>query len=128
MWQLASEEAAGIPAHSRRVGETSDTEEPGLAKSLASGFGAPDIFGHYWVDSNAPGGPVFEWVDISGVGETVGNANNASFGPFDLGFSFPYYGDTYTQVRISDNGFITFDSVDNAPFLTNLCPVQTYLI
>ncbi len=37
-----------------------------------------------------------------------GYDNNVSYGPFNIGFSFPYYGNTYTQFYVSSNGLVTF--------------------
>jgi len=67
--------------------------------------GGPDSFGYSWMDSNEPGGPVFDWVELSGVG-----GDDSSLGPFDLGFTMSYYGNTYTQVRVCTNGFLSFTS------------------
>ncbi len=38
-----------------------------------------------------------------------------------IGFSFPYYGNTYTQVGINSNGFITFDTTYCRPPGTASC-------
>jgi hypothetical protein len=40
----------------------------------------------------------------------TGYDNNVSYGPFDIGFSFTYFGNSYTQFYISSNGLVTFGS------------------
>ncbi len=73
------------------------------------GSGGPDGFGYRWADSDGAGGPAFDWVDISGVGAiAISGCDNCNVGSFDLGFDFDFYGETFNQVRISSNGFITF--------------------
>lgn len=42
----------------------------------------------------------------SGTAVSLGDDSNV--GPFPIGFSFEYYGQTFTQFRICTNGFITF--------------------
>lgn len=42
-------------------------------------------------------------------------ANNESYGPFNIGFSFNYYGNPYTQFYVSSNGFISFGSGSDDP-------------
>ncbi len=74
------------------------------------GAGGPDAFGYIWLDSNEPGGPNFNWIDISATGtDVIGGMNDDNFvGPFPIGFAFPFYDGNYTQFYISANGYIGF--------------------
>ncbi len=73
-------------------------------------MGGPDDYGYYWLDSDEPGGPTFDWIDISATGTDViaGMTDDSYVGPFDLGFDFIFYGRTYSQVYIGSNGIIGF--------------------
>jgi subtilisin family serine protease len=86
----------------------------------ATGYGGPDAFGYSWRDSDAPGGPVYDWVDISGVGEVVGDGDN--YGPFALGFDFPYYGTLFNSINIGIKGWLSFTSTGG---LYNNQPIPT---
>lgn len=82
---------------------------PGSARP--GGRGGPDRFGYGWVDSDTPGGPVFDWVDITPVGIPVPlNGDDITAGPFPVGFSFPSYGGDFEEFYICTNGFISFTS------------------
>ncbi|MFH1734569.1 MAG: hypothetical protein ABIE92_07650, partial [bacterium] len=73
--------------------------------------GGPDDFGYIWMDSNETGGPVFEWLDITAVGQLVSGLGDDDFtGPFDLGFSLQYYWYSVESLFIGSNGYITFDA------------------
>ena len=37
-----------------------------------------------------------------------GSANNAFYGPFNIGFTFTFFGNTYNQFYVSSNGLVTF--------------------
>jgi hypothetical protein len=70
----------------------------------------PDGFGHVWFDSDKPGGPVFDWVDVSASGTPIFDVetDDGNAGPFPVGFSFPFYGNTFTEFQICSNGWLSF--------------------
>ena len=72
-------------------------------------YGGPDLFGYMWSDSFSDGGPVYDWMDISRIGRKLDRMKDDDYiGPIDIGFSFPFYGQKYSQLYISSNGFIGF--------------------
>ena len=46
----------------------------------------------------------------STAGTSVGLGDDSNVGPYNIGFNFEFYGQTFTQFRICTNGFITFGS------------------
>lgn len=70
-------------------------------------IGGPDAFGYEFIDSDEPGGPDFNWVDITGTGTSVTLGDDASI-LVPLQFAFSFYGIDKTEVRISSNGYLTF--------------------
>lgn len=51
----------------------------------------------------------YDWVDITDVGTPADIFNDdQSVGPFDLGFDFTYYDQTYSSVFMTSNGWATF--------------------
>ncbi len=87
-------------------------EDPRPGVVPVTGQGGPDEFGYSWIDSDEIGGPVYEWVEINGVGNVVGSGDDANHGPFDLGFTFSYYDNDYTSVRVCTNGWISFTATN----------------
>lgn len=71
------------------------------------------------VNSTQPGGPAFLWQDISSLGQDI-SANFTQLsvlkatrdegitGPITIGFAFPFYTNSFTQLYVSPNGFVTF--------------------
>jgi hypothetical protein len=75
------------------------------------GRGGPDAFGYTWIDSDEPGGPAYNWIDIVGIGEQLPIYNDdQNYGPLDIGFDFPFYGNIFSQMNICSNGWISFTS------------------
>lgn len=51
----------------------------------------------------------FSWIDIASGGTPVARGSN-TFTQVNLGFTFDYYGSSFTQIFISSNGYISFGS------------------
>src|SRR5262249_34851445 len=76
-----------------------------------AGTGGPDGFGHRWADSDAPGGPRFDWVDIASTGVPIPfTQDDQNLGPFPIGFDFEFFGTRHSQIRVCSNGWLSFIS------------------
>ncbi len=69
--------------------------------------GGPDQFGYLWLD-NSP----LDWIDASGGSDTGIDGTTDHAGPIPIGFSFKYYENTYTELYVSRNGYISFHDDD----------------
>lgn len=83
----------------------------------------PDAHGYYAYDSADylyPGQrPVYQWRELStqfgGAGEKLPfqNDNYDTDIAVDLPFTFTYYGQDFDRIRVSDNGWVSFDDQDD---------------
>gem|GEM_PF-375073 len=90
-----------------------------LAASAAQG--GPDTYGYIWKDSNEPGGPVFNWIDITGTGfQVTGLADDNVVGPFAMFTNMPFYWYDRKDVWIGSNGYIAFNSTNIASPFPNI--------
>ena len=56
-------------------------------------------------------GPSFNWIDISEQSETITGLKDDNYvGPFDIGFSFNFFGQSYKNFFVSSNGIIGFEN------------------
>ena len=106
-------------------------QDPGKGDESASNTGVlgvraaggPDAFGYSYIDSTEPGGPTYSFVDISGTGTALGLSDDGE-GNIAVGFSFPFYGANYTDVRVGNNGGIVVGTTGDV-FAGNVCPLPT---
>jgi hypothetical protein len=90
--------------------QSEDTVEFYFPGYTSKGQGGPDDFGYSWIDSDEDGGPNWEWSDISETGTAVeGLFDDNIAGPFEIGFTFPFYGQEKNHFWISANGVISFN-------------------
>jgi len=69
--------------------------------------GGPDAYGYTWIDSDEPGGPVYQWIDITTIGTQVTGLTDDNFvGPFPVGFDYDYYWYTVDEFYIGSNGYL----------------------
>lgn len=82
----------------------------GSDRLAAQTTGGPDIFGYIWKDINEPGGPTYNWIDITTTGTNVTGplTDDNATGPFNLGWNFHYYWVDYDKVKIGSNGWVSF--------------------
>jgi len=90
--------------------EEKGADDPREGYPVERNAGGPDVYGYYWIDSDEPGGPMFNWIDITTTGtDVVAQLDDDNYiGPFSLGFGFQFYDSLYTQVYIGSNGIIGF--------------------
>jgi hypothetical protein len=78
---------------------------------------SPVVYGA--INSTRPGGPVFAWKDISSLGQDISSnftalappktaQDEGIAGPINIGFAFPFFTNSYTQLYVSPNGFVAF--------------------
>lgn len=90
---------------------------------LLTNFGIDSEFGYTWIDSNDPGGPVYNFEDITGTGTEVTSFVGRSNGiEVDLSFPFFFYGNTYTNTHIYADGFIAFQPETGSQFINGQIP------
>lgn len=98
------------------------------------GQGGPDAFGYTWIDSDEPDGPVFENINIASTStpHTLvtapgcnSPANNEGYVVIDLPFGFSFYGEQYSQIWVSANGFIAFQAITGCTFNVGQLPSPT---
>ena len=100
-------------------GETSEKTfdlEPAGADS-----GGPDGFGYRWISSRDPGGPAYSWIDITSVGVPTNAPDEWNSGLLPiLPGPFWFYGNTFTNLAICANGWVSFTEGDSAGWPASL--------
>ena len=100
-----------------RTGKGGQDRYHGPARAAADTSVGPDSAGYIATDSDTPGGPVFQWFDISTIGTLVTDWSRGGGTPDDgflvvpLPWSFPFYGSTYDSLKIVTNGWLGFQTL-----------------
>ncbi len=76
------------------------------------GSGGPDTYGYKWVDSDETNGPVYNWIDITGVGTSIALSDDGESSSISMGMTFNFYGVDYTSLVIGSNGAVMFNGTD----------------
>jgi hypothetical protein len=128
---IRSAQKKAVPAESLYSADHFVTLEKGtpdtrLGLPAGKGHGGPDVYGYRWMDSDEPGGPVYQWDDISSTGQMLSLNGDDVATTVALSFAFPFYGADYTSLSVCSNGFITFGAssttYSNQPFPSTSAP------
>lgn len=129
MLDMKAVKGAGGTLHLSSASSTTDNVEPlgfriadpdktGIEEPyyppVEKGSGGPDDYGYRWIDSDEPGGPTYDWIDISAVGTDVTLADDGISSAIPMGFGFPFYNNIYSDVYIASNGYLTFESTPSS--------------
>lgn len=88
-------------------------EEP--EQFIKEGSSGQDKFGYIWRDSNMPGGPKFEWAEISEIGTKLTTLKSNQYEEIELPWEFSFYGQPKTSVKVNAAGFLTFGPTLGSP-------------
>jgi len=99
-------------------------EDTRVYPAMVLGIGGPDGFGYRWKDSNEPGGPTFNWIDVSG-GTSISLSDDDFETGIPLGFTFNYYGTDYTEIGVGSNGWLSFNG-SSTWYPSNVPAVDSY--
>ena len=93
------------------------------------GGGSDSDFGYVWEDNKDGGGPEYDFEDITRAGIDITNSLiTGSFADGDIevpiGFEFPYYGNTYSSVRVSASGILMFDTPAGITYTNRQIPAD----
>ncbi|UCE65243.1 MAG: choice-of-anchor J domain-containing protein [Candidatus Zixiibacteriota bacterium] len=101
---------------------TDDTTDAAVAAFEHVATGGPDAFGYSFIDNTDPGGPTFDWIEISSTGTQIEPTSHYFMsGEIPLGFSMDFYGSTYSSMWVNSHGEIhlnargSWDSSNDCP-------------
>ncbi|MBE9510823.1 MAG: hypothetical protein IMY71_08095, partial [Bacteroidetes bacterium] len=82
-------------------------------KAINAQQGGPDAYGYIWTDTKDPDPKTtYSWDDISSTGTDIGTRTDDEVkGPYNIGFTFNFYGNDKTEFYIGNNGGILFDNI-----------------
>jgi Zn-dependent metalloprotease len=67
--------------------------------------------GYSWTDSDA--GASYSWYDISAVGNSISLSDDSNSQLLDMGMEFPFFEETFNQVAVCSNGWVSFTNTSS---------------
>lgn len=101
-------------------------DDPRSGELVIQGVDGPDGFGYYWIDSDEPGGPLYEWTELEGTGTDSGIHVDDDAAVVDIGFDFSFYGNVYTQVMIAEDGYLSFADYGGSAYTNQPIPHDAF--
>ena len=98
------------------------TYDPSSGEVRWYGDLAPRAENYSWLDSDTPGGPTFDWLDISEIGTVVPLGDDQWAGPFDIGFAFPFFEEAFSEFYLSSNGWLSLSQPAGSDFGNEYLP------
>jgi hypothetical protein len=97
-----------------------------ISMPTPSDFSGPDTYGYYAYSSDDTffdQTPDYEWVELVGVGTQVELLGISDYTTtVELPFPFKYYGNNYSQIRISTDGWFAFGSGNQTAPINTVLP------
>lgn len=119
---ISGVETIKIPPYEHTVQLPKDVLDTRRGDPVTDGRGGPDAFGYTWIDSDEPGGPTYNWFDISTIGTRIttwsGSADDG-YAIVSLPFTFNFYGNNFNSVKVVTNGFLSFDVASTVTSYSN---------
>jgi hypothetical protein len=112
------------------VALTKGSDDTRIGRSVILSHGGPDRTGYTWIDSDEPGGPVYQWTDIKATGTMLSSVSGCDdcFQAQNISFNFPFYGMMFDTIYVGSNGYITFgtgaSAYTNYPLPTTSAPAN----
>ena len=92
-----------------RLTQTLPNLTPANSYTLSLSGNIPPVAPYELKSSNIAGGPAYEWIEIKTTGENLTAFKTDAYGVLQrpIGFSFPFYGTSYTNLFITGQGYVT---------------------
>jgi len=100
-----------------------ETLDNRVGPAFLNASGSPGTFGYTWTDSNS-GGPGYDYTDISATGTPV-VVDADGHETIEIPFGFNFYGQSFDEVTIGANGFLTFAPVVGNNYINLQIPDAT---
>ena len=110
VYSVAIEEENAAALQYRSLIHSKGEDDLRVGSVVTQGTGGPDVYGYTWRDSDQIGTD-YAWLDIQSLGNTLSLSDDSVSAPLNLGFDFNFYGVDYSQIFISSNGFLSFNSI-----------------